>query len=67
MTQEFLVRLESAEPIERMYLLRIVLGLERLRGVDRIEVRRIEPDPAFGLHRGGRLQPATVEVHGGKQ
>ena len=68
MTQEFLVRLESAERIERMDLLRVVLGLERLRGgVDRIEVRRVEPDPAFGLHRDGSLMPATVIPQGGKR
>lgn len=66
MTQEFLVRLESDEPIERMDLLRVVLGLERLRGgIDRIEVRRIEPAPAFGLHRDGRLVPAAVIPQGG--
>ncbi|MGA8594466.1 MAG: hypothetical protein WB676_06950 [Bryobacteraceae bacterium] len=68
MTQEFLVRLESAEPIERMDLLRVVLGMERLSGgVDRIEIRSVEPDPAFGLHRDGRLMPATVITSGGDQ
>jgi hypothetical protein len=68
MTQEFLVRLESAEPIDRMDLLRVVLGLERLRGgVDRIEVRRIEHAPAYGLDHNGRMVPAVVIPRGSER
>jgi hypothetical protein len=68
MTQEFLVRLDSAEPIDRMDLLRIVLGLERLRGgVDRIEVRRVEYAPAYGLDRNGRMVPVAMIPQGGER
>jgi hypothetical protein len=66
MTREFLVRVKSAKPIDRLQLLRVLLGMERLgAAVDRIEVQSVEPEPAFGLHHKGRLQP--LDVHGGKQ
>ena len=68
MTHEFLVRLKSAKPIERVDLLRVLLGMERLSGgVDHIEIRSVEPEPAFSLHRDGRLQPAQADGAQGRE
>jgi hypothetical protein len=65
MTQEFLVRVKSVKPIDRLQLMRVLLSIERLGAdLDRIEVQSVEPKPAFGLHHNGRLQP--LDVHGGK-